>query len=67
MAFKLYTNDTQEGRALEFGDDATFEFHGDVLVVDSHLGVRYYSPNQWQELHFQNHPGERRPKAPSEL
>ncbi|WP_433207198.1 hypothetical protein ACQP1G_21505 [Nocardia sp. CA-107356] len=35
MAFKVYTNDTQDGRVLEFGDDAMFGFQGDVLMVES--------------------------------
>ncbi|WP_157184824.1 hypothetical protein [Nocardia niigatensis] len=51
MAFAVFTPDVDPHRGLQFGDQDEFWFEGPALVVRSHLGVRYYAPRQWQEVH----------------
>ncbi|MBF6138274.1 hypothetical protein IU501_35465 [Nocardia otitidiscaviarum] len=67
MGFTLFTNDTDPHHGLPFDDRAKFWFEpGGVLVIQSHLGVRYYSPHQWQEVHYRDHDGGSRPALPGE-
>ncbi|MFE4459732.1 hypothetical protein ACFROC_20440 [Nocardia tengchongensis] len=62
MGFTLYTNDTDDRHGLLFDDEARFWFEpGGVLAIQSQLGIRYYSPHQWQEVHYRDHPAGSRP------
>lgn len=65
MAFTIFTPDADPHRGLEFEDEARFWFEpGGVLATQSHLGVRYYSPDQWQEVHYRDHAHGQRPALP---
>ncbi|MGV9668620.1 hypothetical protein ACWDUL_26615 [Nocardia niigatensis] len=67
MGFTLFTTDTDAHRGLVFEDEARFWFEpGGVLVVQSQLGIRYYSPGQWQEVHYRDHAAGSRPDLPGE-
>lgn len=65
MAFTVFTVDANEHRGLQFDDQDSFWFEpGGVLVVNSKtIGIRYYAPGQWQEVHYREHPEMRRPAA----
>ncbi|MBF6463730.1 hypothetical protein IU427_00870 [Nocardia beijingensis] len=67
MAFTVFTYDSDDQRGIHFGDEDEFWYEdGGILAVKSSLGVRYYSPNQWQEVHWRDHPIHKRPIVPSD-
>ncbi|MGW6123090.1 hypothetical protein ACWFRF_28895 [Nocardia sp. NPDC055165] len=65
MAFTVFTVDTDAHSGLQSDDEDSFWFgDGGVRVVNSKsIGIRYYAPGQWQEVHYRDHPEMRRPAA----